>query len=174
MVSIEEPRFHEVQPLRHWWLWVVIVLLAALAWWAFVQQVLLGVDWGDAPMPDSAIWVVWLLFGLLVPRLAFLFRLETTVTDEHLRIAFRPFHRRRIRLEKIIRCRAREYRPFREFLGWGVRWTPGRGWAYTVSGHEGVQVTLEGGHQVLVGSRRAETLAAIVREAAGVESTAED
>lgn len=48
-----------------------------------------------------------------------------------------------------------EFNPIRDFGGWGVKLGNG-GWSYTVSGNKGVQLSLEDGEQLTVGSRNPE------------------
>ena len=66
-----------------------------------------------------------------------------------------------------MRWEARTYRPILEYGGWGIRYTMGRGWAYNVSGNQGVQLELASGKRILIGSQRAEELARAIGEAKG-------
>jgi hypothetical protein len=72
-----------------------------------------------------------------------------------------PFANRTIAPAQIARWEARTYRPIRDYGGWGVRFGP-RGRAYNVSGNRGVEITLANGKRVLVGSQRADDLAAAI------------
>jgi hypothetical protein len=51
-------RFREERRFRQWWLWLLVGLVAALQWWGFLQQIILGQPWGDRPAPD---WMMVLL-----------------------------------------------------------------------------------------------------------------
>ncbi len=57
----------------------------------------------------------------------------------------------------------RNYRPIREFGGWGIRYGGGGRKAYTVRGDCGVEFRLTSGRKVLFGSARPEEFAAAVR-----------
>lgn len=159
--------YREVQRARMWWAWLAMILLPLLAWWAFVQQVLRGEPWGDDPAPDLAVWVLFVVFGLGFPAL-FLFglRLVTEVTARELRVRLVPFNFGWVRfpVDEIERFEARQYRPIREYLGWGIRWGPS-GRAYNLNGDRGVQLILNSGRRVLIGSERAEELEAAIGEA---------
>jgi hypothetical protein len=81
-------------------------------------------------------------------------------------IHYYPLRKRRIPLADITACEVRRYQPILEFGGWGIRLGKS-GWAYTVSGREGVQLTFRAGRGLLVGSQRATELAAVIRRGMG-------
>ncbi len=56
------------------------------------------------------------------------------------------------------------YSPITEYGGWGIRWSPHRGWAYNVGGSKGVQLGRANGKRILIGSQRADELAQVMRE----------
>ena len=58
---------------------------------------------------------------------------------------------------------AREYKPLREYGGWGIRCSLKRGKAYNVSGNKGVQLVFKNGKQLLIGSQKAEALEEAIR-----------
>ncbi len=102
---------------------------------------------------------------LLLGALAWLFvrmELRVTVTDAALEIHFAPFVRRVLAWNEIASSRARTYRPIREFGGWGIRFGRGGARAYNVSGNRGVELTLRDGKRILIGSQRADDLAAAI------------
>jgi hypothetical protein len=96
----------------------------------------------------------------LVAILLFL-ELHVTVGDAGVHIRMFPFANRTIASAQIARWEARTYRPIREYGGWGVRFGP-RGRAYNVSGKSGVELTLDNGKRVLIGSQRSDDLAAAI------------
>ena len=158
-----DPTFFEVQRIRHWWLWMVLVLVAGLAWWSFVHQILLKQPFGNHPGPDWLIWLITALCGVLVPLLFLMARLETTVDATGLRLRYVPFRNRRIAASQIFSHDVVDYRPLREWGGWGIRYAFRRGWAYTAFGNRGVQLVLSDRKRLLVGSQRPEALAAALQ-----------
>jgi hypothetical protein len=96
----------------------------------------------------------------LVAVLLFL-ELHATVEDGGVHIRMLPFANRTIAPAHIARWEARTYRPILEYGGWGVRFGP-RGRAYNVSGDRGVELTLDNGKRVLIGSQRSDDLAAAI------------
>ena len=157
--------FEERQHFRQRWIWALLLLVAGLAWWALVQQIVLGQPFGSNPGPDWLVWLMWLLIGLGLPALFAWAQLRVTVTDESVLIRYVPFTRRAIPLAVILGANAREYDAIREYGGWGIK-----GWsrdkrAYNVSGSQGVELFLRDGRSVMLGSQRAEELAGAIMAA---------
>lgn len=105
--------------------------------------------------PAIMVFVVYLFYRL---------ELIVEIKNTELLIHFSPLVKRRIPLSEIQKCEAREYRPIREFGGWGIRrsWR-GKGKAYNVKGKKGVQLELKNGESLLIGSQKAEALAEAIR-----------
>lgn len=160
-------RFEEIQTPRQWWILAVLAIVTAGAWYSFVEQVLLGHRVGTRPAPDWVVWLLFAFFGVVFPLVLLTARMVVTVTDHALRIRWIPFGKRTIPLADIAELEPRTYRPIREYLGWGIRWVPGRGTAWSVSGNRGVQLVLVDGGRILVGTNRPEELAAAIRGAKG-------
>jgi hypothetical protein len=140
----------------------VLLTVDGLMAWGMVTQLALGNSWGDHAMPDVALGLLGgLVIGLslvLAYALAAL-RLVIEVREDALYVRFAPFVTRRIPFSQIVRTEARTYSPVFEYGGWGIRWMPGRGWAYNVSGNRGVQLELSGRKKLMLGTRRPEQLA---------------
>ncbi len=155
----EEQRFR--QPL----LLVVIFFLVPMSWYAFYQQIIGGKPFGTNPAPDAVVWGLWVVFGIVFPVFFLSLKLTTEVRPDSLHIRFVPGHRRVIKLEEIKSVEVREYRPLREYGGWGIRYNAKYGMAYNVSGNKGVLVELTSGKRVLIGSPEPDRLANALREA---------
>lgn len=156
--------FEEVQRFRQPWLWAVVAGIAALQWWGFVQQILLGIPFGSKPAPDGVMVILVLCFGIGLPLFFFLLRLETRAVPGELQFRFYPLHLRvrRVPLDEIAHVEAITYRPLADYWGWGIRW--GRyGQAYTVAGNRALLVTLASGRSFLLGSQKPEELEAALR-----------
>ena len=158
-VKKEDVVFREVQKFHQVWVLIPVLAVAGLQWYAMVQQLILRKPFGDQPMPDSALVILWILVGVGLPALLFFGRLTTEVRCDGIYIRFSPFHWsfRRIAFSDISQFEVRTYQPLREYGGWGIRFTC-RGKAYSVSGNQGVQIDLTDGRHILIGSRRAEEL----------------
>jgi hypothetical protein len=149
--------FSEEQSFRIWWLWLLILLVTGAQWWAFVQQIILGEPFGNNPGPDRMIWLFTALFGIGLPLFFYYMRLVTEVRGGILRVRFPPFRGKTIPLETIAASGVVTYSPLRDYGGWGMRLSK-HGRAYNAYGNRGVQLLLENGDRILVGSQRAEEL----------------
>lgn len=158
--------FQEVQKFTQPWLVVLVLALAGWAWFLVVSQ--LFFDWPAEPgVAEKIIMaVVWLLVGVGLPALLLGSRLITEVRPDGIYIRYIPFHRayRRYAWEEIRESAARRYRPVREYGGWGIRGL-GNNRAYNVSGGMGLQLVFKNGRRLLIGSQRADELAAAVEAA---------
>lgn len=150
--------FHEEQRFRQLWIWLLILFIAGLQWWGFIQQIVLGQPWGDNPAPDWMMVAFWLLFGIGLPSFFVYLKLIVTVSSDALEIHFRPLTRRTIPIAAIAEIKAGSYSPLKQYGGWGVRGL-GNNRAYNVSGNQGVRLTLVDNNIVLIGSQRADELA---------------
>lgn len=140
--------FEEVQAFSAWG-YVALATSASLPFLipAFVPGPRLALGLGLAP-------VMLLLANLLC--------LRTRVDDQALTAAFGylfPLYHRRIPRSEIARAEAVTYSPLGEYGGWGIRGM-GENTALNARGSRGVRLILRNGNRVLVGSQRAEELAA--------------
>jgi len=168
MADFEAERvlFREVQRFRQAWLWALMLLCFLVLGYLL---------WGVSEAPDATpavaltFAIMWVAFGWGGVLFLFVLRLVTEVRRDGIYFRFFPFHLsfRRIAFEDVKSFYARTYRPILEYGGWGIRWSPWRGWAYNVSGNRGVQLELRSGKRVLIGSQRPEELAKAIEEALG-------
>lgn len=156
---MEEIAFREEQKIaKIWWTTLIVAAVTALMWYSFIQQIILGRPFGTNPGPDWLLWLLWLLFGIGFPIFWAMIRLVVEVKDDHLLIRYYPLTTRKIPFSDITQVEARTYSPLREYGGWGIR-----GWgnkrAYNVSGNKGVELELQDGQKIMIGSQRSEELA---------------
>jgi hypothetical protein len=161
------PSFREEQHFHQWWVWILIIVPAGLSWWPFIQRVVQEPVNGQDPGPGWLVWFIWILIGLGLPLLFGLVTLIVEVTGDEVRIRYRPFMRRAIPLSDIAQAQARTYNAVTEYGGWGIKgWSKAK-MAYNVSGKRGVELTLTDGRSVMLGSRRADELAAAIQARLG-------
>ncbi len=151
------PEFREVQRFRQVWLWMLVLVITGMQWYAAVEQLIFKRPFGDNPMQDIPLIIYCVIFGIGLPALLFFSQLITEVHDGGIYIRFFPFHRtfRRIAFAEIKRCEVLNYRPIRDYGGWGIRFRC-KGKAYNVSGNRGVQIELLNGDRLLIGSQHAD------------------
>ncbi|MBU0638649.1 MAG: hypothetical protein KKB50_07280 [Planctomycetes bacterium] len=153
--------FVEVQQFRQPWLWVLLIIVEAGCLAALIPLIMRAQSSGEMPVGLVIVLITMLTTGPALLLLFLLLKMETRVDDEGITINFQPFCKRRISLQDIEQCEALQYRPIRNYGGWGLRWG-WNGWAYNVRGNQGVQLVLTGNKRVLIGSQHAEELAATI------------
>ena len=128
MQHIHNPvaEFHEEQQFRQPWVWLLLLVITLCVSGMFVQgfytQLYLGQAWGDRPMTDTALVISAAFSFLISAGLTLLFyklKLITEVGPDGIHIRFFPLTRRNISFDNITSCKARTYRPIREYGGWG-------------------------------------------------------
>ena len=136
--------------------------------WSFVLLAITAVNltlaaqlWGNEPA-----WAAWLLMGvaLLMTFLAFCCQsLTTTVSETSLRVHFGPIPllEKKVLLEEIV-----SVRPEKSSLldGWGVHWTPGKGWIYNMWGFDCLAINL-GTRHFRVGTNDPDQLCEVLERA---------
>lgn len=156
--DLTQPLFREVQGFKQWIFMVPIIVVAAIVWWQFVQQVILSNPQGEEPIPDWLAWVLTILFGIGLPILASRLRLVTEVRPGRVTLRLAPFQSRTIAAEEIMKAVVRQYSALKEYGGWGVKTSRWNGRAYVAHGDKGVQLVLATKELVLIGSQRPEEL----------------
>jgi hypothetical protein len=147
--------FSEVQSFRE----NPIALVAILVAFAACGGVLAPLCWSGNTTAVALIPAVTLLAAAALLGFG---ELRVHVRDDGLYLRLFPLTRQhRFAWETLAHCEARTYRPILEYGGWGVRGGRG-GRAYNVSGNRGVQLELRDGRRLLIGSRRANELAAAI------------
>lgn len=151
--------YGEVQRFRQPLLWALVLGIAGVSIWSFVQQIILDQPFGTNPAPDWAVVLIAVVFGLGLPAFFYSLRLITEVKPDGIYVRFVPFHLspHRIAAADIVGYEAVTYSPLRDYGGWGIRFGR-RGKAYNVSGDRGVSLKLSNGSELLVGSQRPEEM----------------
>ena len=145
-----------------------MLFVTGMAWYGFIQQIVLKKPFGSNPAPDAVMIMIWAIFGVLFPFLFYSLRLITEVRYDGLYIRFFPlqFHKHKISLGEIKKYEIRTYSALKEYGGYGIRYGK-NGKAYNVSGNRGVQLEFQDGKRLLIGSQRPEelvsALASVVR-----------
>lgn len=164
-----ETNFKETQRIDMWWVRLAVFVPAAVMLWIFAEQIVGGRPHGEHPGPDWLVWVLMIFLCVAVPALLLVLRLTVTVDDAGVHIRYYPFVNRVIPFSDIHTFRARQYRPIREFGGWGIRGGLGKKMAYNASGNLGVELYLKNMTSVMIGSQRHLELAEALRNRGVVE-----
>ena len=148
--------FQEDQRFTQVWLWMLLIALSGLWIWQLVQQVFMGIPFGDKPSSDLVI----ILTGIFPALTIILFRLltlETVINEEGVAYRFRPFQRRPkvIKPDDVARFEVKKYSPIKDYGGWGIRLGSfNKGKAYNVKGNQGVLFEFKNGKKFLLGTQK--------------------
>lgn len=158
-----EPLFYEEQPFRQTRLRILTAIPPVALTLGAVWQVALGHPWGKQPMSDAGL-IVWSIFLWLVYLRLMLVKLITEIRPGELRVRMRGLWRSiRIPLEKVKTAAVVTFDPVRDWGGYGFRSTK-KGTAYLAGGGEGVELRLNSGALILIGSRRPTELAGAIEQ----------
>jgi len=137
--------FEEKQKFTQWWLWVILLSFPIIS---------------VGPFDDNEINMYYVLIGLAIPLLFYLFELRIKVNNDGLHYQFFPFHLKfnTIKMDEIESFKAMEYSPLKEYGGWGIKYGF-KGKAYNVSGKKGVKIFLKTGANIMFGSQKHKELA---------------
>jgi len=160
--------FTEVQRFRQWWVLLLVLFVAGIAWYGAVQQIVLKKPFGNNPAPDPVMIMIWVIFGLFFPALFYSFKLVTEVRYDGLYVRFFPlqFHAHKISFEEIKTYEIRKYSALKEYGGYGIRYGK-NGKAYNISGNRGVQLEFLEGKRLLIGTQKPEELIQALDTASG-------
>jgi hypothetical protein len=160
--------YSETQRFTQGWLLVLVAAIVLFMLYAVFFQLILGEQLGSDPAPDWMLLILGLVFGVGLPLWFFWLRLVIVVDTDGLYYRFHGLHLRqhKIAWSDIRHFYPREYKPLREYGGWGIR-IGLHGRAYNVKGNRGVQLVLTDGRKILFGTQDPERLTAAVESASG-------
>jgi len=164
MKKQEDVIFREVQYPRQPLLWIFIIALAALFWYAFIQQVIFGIPFGDKPASNPFLTILWLVFGIAIPLglLLGFCKLETEVRKDGLYVRYMPFHLhyKSFLFKDMVQYSSITYNSLLQFGGWGIRFNLNGDTAYNIGGNKGIELQLrgKGNGKVVVGSQNPDEL----------------
>lgn len=147
--------FTEKQRFRELAFFVLMALIQLLFLWGLVSQVIFGIPWGTKPA-SNAVLISINIFVALVFLFLFSVSLKTEINSESFRFRMFPFHfrYRKFQWDEIESIKLIKYNGIRDYLGYGFRYSPKKGWCYTISGDQGIKITLKNGKVMLVGTHK--------------------
>jgi len=154
--------FHEEQAFRQWHAMLVLTMPPAALIFVTVRQLVWHHPWGTLPVSNGGLLFLAVLLVLVYVRLITV-RLVTELRPAEITVGLRGlWHKRKIPLSSVRTARAVEYDPIRDFGGYGVR-SGLRGRAYIARGNRGVELELQAGRKVLIGSQDPDRLVREIR-----------
>ena len=156
--------FIEIQRFRELAFFVFIWILQMLFFVLMTKQVIfhkpVGIQISDNVF--IAINLLILAINLLLNSL----KLKTQIEDGGISIKYTPYHlKERILLwHDIIEIRFVKYDGFKEYSGYGLRYSRKMGWCYTISGNFGIRLYLRNGKTILIGTHKSVDIQNVIRE----------
>ena len=148
--------FKETQKMKQLWLWILLSVLAVIWIWGIVQQIFLGIPFGNKPASDLGLILIGLI---LISPIILIFKLTliTEVRKDAVYYKLSPiqFKFKKIEPEEIEEYFTRQYKPLSEYGGWGIR-IGRKGKAYNVSGNMGMQFILKNRKMFMIGTKKPE------------------
>lgn len=154
-MSFEEEQ-HFSKPLLN-------ALLFLMAAFVLIMWFALGIESEEGRQAVFATFAFSFLFVVFF----FTLKLNTSVTGEGVEIKTLYVLSRLIRFDDIASAENVQYRPIRDYGGWGIRFSR-NGMAYNMSGDRGVALKLKNGKRVLIGSQRSAELATAINSGRGL------
>jgi hypothetical protein len=91
--------------------------------------------------------------------------LTLSIDANQIQYRFKPFHRRNQVINKsdIKEASVVRYNPILQYGGWGIRYNFKRGKAFSTRGNYGLQIKLNNGRSILIGTQKPEELKSFLR-----------
>lgn len=158
--------FKEVQGFKTWWVWGAVAVLNGLLLYAIVQQIIFNIPFGPKPLPGYVL-IMAELFMILVLLFLFSIKLKTRITGTGIYYRFYPFQSRETMIEwhELRNAYIREYDPFYEYGGYGIRFgtkKAGNAIISSASSNKGVQLQFTDGRLLLIGTKRSGEIELII------------
>ncbi len=167
MDESEKIYFREEQRFNQKLLWIILFIISTLFTVGFIKQILFKVPFGDKPMPNFELTIIWIISSIIIPSLLYIIRLITIVKNDgvYFRFNLLNFSFSKILFVNVRKYEARTYSPIIEYGGWGIRDGGDNGKAYNVSGNKGIQFEISGGKRILIGTQKPEEFIKAINEA---------
>jgi hypothetical protein len=151
---MNKDQYAEVQKIDSLWPLLLFTITMVFNWVMYFY-----LDYADL----NLFYVSVLSVGLLSTFLLML-RLYTRVDAGGVHYRFFPFHFRwhNIGWKEIAKIDVRQYSPWSEYGGWGLRWGKS-GWAYIISGKSGLQLLMKDNKKILIGTVNPDVMIGVVR-----------
>jgi hypothetical protein len=144
--------FHEEQPFRQRYGKMALATPPGALLFVTIRQLVWHHPWGNPAVSNGELVFLSVLLVLVYVRLITV-RLVTDLWPTKIAVGLRGLWRRRtISLYQVRTARAVEYDAIRDFGGYGVR-SGLRGEAYIARGSRAVELVLQDGRRILIGSQ---------------------
>jgi hypothetical protein len=150
--------FHEEQPFKQRYAKFSLATPPAALLFITIRQVFFHHPWGNPPVTNGDLIFLSVLLVLVYLRLITV-RLVTDLWPSEIAVGlYGLWRRRKIPMSQVRAAKMVEYDPIRDYGGYGIR-SGLRGQAYIAGGSAGVELELQDGERLLIGSREPARLA---------------
>ena len=149
------------------WLLITLAVIPMLGFLSYgmYQQLLLGEPWGNEPMSDLGIVLVWLLSLVVLIGVTLLFRflnLEIQVDRNRVKYRFRPLINQ---WKEIAKTNIVDYKLIKySFRGYGIRWGLDGIKTLNVKGDKGIEFQYAQTKKIILGTQQPELFLAAVNK----------
>lgn len=162
-----ETLFSEKQRFTQIWVWLLLLSIN----WLFFGQFIKDEFFPDPPFGISRVYnfLPEFYIGVVIIMLTNIFfiiiKLETKITADGIYVRFFPIHFsfKFYAWENLTICLVRAYNPLFDYAGWGYRGTQ-KNRALTVSGNKGIQLVMNDGTKLLIGTKKADEVTEILKQ----------
>ncbi len=150
----KEAIFIESQKIPYW---MYLSMLAKI-----LATVIISLWWFGTWSTSHTISIIVVLFFMFI---ASTIDLRTMVTKKGIYFQYYPFHQKKhfLSWEAIKEAYVREYKPIREYGGWGLRFGK-NGKVYNLRGNKGLQLKFKNGKNILLGTQKSLEIEQILKQ----------
>jgi hypothetical protein len=146
--------FVEEQQFNRKFFIAIPIVFFLICFYGIFQQKILDIPFGNNPVSSTTLFVISLIPIGIIYMMQKTYMITKVYTDG-ISVRIKPFQLKPVffSFEEVEKMYSREYKPIREYGGWGIRFGK-NGKAYNMGGNMGFQLILSNGKKVLIGSRR--------------------
>lgn len=158
--------FREVQKIRQWWIWLILLGVAGLWAWGIYYQIILDKPFGRQPLSDASLLITTIIPISLLALFSTI-SLKTVVTSRGIKVQYYPMWSTFYSWDQIKSAEIVTYK----FIGYGIRYTVKHGTVYNAHGNVGLQLHKTHGENLLIGTQQPEELNQAVQKYLKKESS---
>lgn len=150
--------FTETQKFTQWWIWLFFITINGVIFYGLISQLVFGIQFGNKPASNVELIFI-AIFILILSGFFICFKLQTEIKDDGIYVRFFPLHikYRFYSWNDISKVYVRTYKPLKEYGGWGIKGRKNDK-AFNLSGKEGLQLELNDGKKLLIGTKKSSEL----------------
>jgi len=153
--------YEEVQQMRQWWVWLIVVLCALPSWIILIYQLYTGTPVGDKPASNLLLLCMSVVLTLPVIAIIYFLKLTLRIDSEGISYGFN-FPTNELNRIPWSQVRSLELITYTS-TGYGYRISRKYGTVYNTSGNRGLLITTNHGRTLLLGTNNEEELVRVLK-----------